>query len=226
MQIAIMGTGGVARTLAGALSAKGHVVMLGSRDAAAALARDDINHQTNSTLAEWHSEHPTVHIGSFAEAADHGEVVLVATAGEGALPALRAAGLDQRVGTIVVDLTNPIVRTSEGVTLDPGMTDSLAEQIQRTYPNVRVVKALNTITAALMIAPDAVAGGDHTLPICGDDDEAKAQVTEWLRDWFGWRDVLDLGDLSAARAQEAYLLFWLRLMQTTGNPMVNTKVVR
>lgn len=226
MKIAIVGTGAVARILAGALTDEGHEVKLGSRDPAAALARDDVNHQTNSTLAGWHEAHPTVQIGTFEEAADHGEMLLLATAGEGALPALRAAGLDRHVGTIVVDLTNPIVRTSEGVTLDPAMTDSLAEHIQRTYPNVRVVKALNTVTAALMIAPESVGGGDHTLPICGDDDEAKMQVAEWLRDWFGWRDVLDLGDLSAARAQEAYLLFWLRLMQTTGNSMVTTKVLR
>ena len=226
MEIAILGTGGVVRTLAGALADRGHDVMLGSRDAAAALARDDVNQQTDTTLAEWHDDHPTVHIGTLGEAVGHGEVLLLATSGDGALPALRAAGLDQRAGTIVLDLTNPIVRTSEGVTLDPGMTDSLAEQIQRTYPNVRLVKALNTVTAALMIAPELADGGDHTLPICGDDDEAKMQVAEWLGDWFGWRDVLDLGDLSAARAQEAYLLFWLRLMQTTGNPMVTTKVVR
>lgn len=226
MKIAILGTGGVARILAGALSDKGHDVELGSRDPAAALARDDVNHQTNSTLAGWHEAHPKVQIGTFEEAADHGEVLLLATSGGGALPALATAGLERRAGTILIDITNPIVRTSEGITLDPSMTDSLAEQIQRTYPNVRVVKALNTMTAALMIDPSAVAGGDHTLPLCGDDDEAKAQVTQWLGDWFGWRDVLDLGDLSAARAQEAYLLFWLRLMQSTGNPMVNTKVLR
>jgi predicted dinucleotide-binding enzyme len=88
------------------------------------------------------------------------------------------------------------------------------------------VKALNTLTAALMVDPASLAEGDHTLPICGNDEGAKQRATEWLRSWFGWEDVLDLGDLTAARGMEAYLLFWLRLYQATGTAMVNTKVVR
>lgn len=226
MRIGILGTGGVARTLAGALAVNGHEVVMGSRDPAAALARDEVNQQTGTTLSGWHGDHPSATIGTFAEAATHGEVLLLATSGEGALHALEAGGADRLRDPIVIDITNPIVRTPEGVALDPAITDSLAEHIQRAYPNVRVVKALNTVTAALMIDPGSVAGGDHTLPISGDDEEAKEQVAAWLGEWFGWRDVLDLGDLTAARAQEAYLLFWLRLMQTTGTPMVTTKVLR
>ena len=105
-------------------------------------------------------------------------------------------------------------------------TDSLAERIQRAVPRARVVKALNTVTASLMVDPGSLDGGDHTLPICGNDDEAKREVTRRLGDWFGWRDVLDLGDLSAARGMEAYLLQWLRIMQAIGTPILNTKVVR
>jgi predicted dinucleotide-binding enzyme len=105
-------------------------------------------------------------------------------------------------------------------------TDSLGEQIQRAHPGALVVKALNTVTAAVMIDPAMLAGGDHTLPICGNDEAAKQQVTAWLAEWFGWRDVLDLGDITAARGTEAYLLFWLRLTQATGSSIVNTKVLR
>lgn len=226
MRIGILGTGGVARTLAGALAGSSHEVVMGSRDPAMALARDEVNQQTGTTLSGWHADHPSVVIGTFADAAAHGEALLLATSGEGALHALEAAAADRLRDPIVIDITNPIVRTPEGVALDPAITDSLAEHIQRAYPNIRVVKALNTVTAALMIDPGSVASGDHTLPICGDDEEAKEQVARWLDEWFGWHDVLDLGDLSAARAQEAYLLFWLRLMQTTGTPTVTTKVLR
>jgi 8-hydroxy-5-deazaflavin:NADPH oxidoreductase len=226
MRIGILGTGGVARTLAGALAERGHEVVMGSRDPAAALARDEVNQQTGTTLSGWHVDHPSVVIGTFAETASHGEVLLLATSGSGALYALEAGGADRLRDPVVIDITNPIVRTPDGVGLDPAITDSLAEHIQRAYPNVRVVKALNTVTAALMIDPGSVADGDHTLPICGDHEEAKEQVARWLGEWFGWRDVLDLGDLTAARAQEAYLLFWLRLMQSTGTPMVTTKVLR
>jgi predicted dinucleotide-binding enzyme len=225
MRIAIIGTGGVARTLAGALATKGHDVVLGSRDPAAALARDDVNQQTGTTLAGWSEANPAVAIVPNTEAARHGETVWNAASGTAPVTALEA-GAGDLDGKIVVDIANPIVRSDAGVTLDPIGTDSLAERIQRALPNARVVKALNTVTAAVMIDPGSLAGGDHSLPICGNDDDAKREVAGWLSDWFGWRDVYDLGDLTAARAQEAYLLFWLRLMQTNGSSIVSTKIVR
>ena len=225
MRIGIIGTGGVARTLAGALAAKGHEVALGSRDPRAALGRDDVNRQTGTTLAGWSAENAGVPIVPILEAAAHGDTVWNATSGAaGSAPVASAgAALD---GKIVVDITNPIVRSGDTVTLEPIGTDSLAEAIQRAVPGARVVKALNTVTAAVMVDPASLAGGDHTLPICGNDDDAKREVAGWLADWFGWRDVLDIGDLAAARAQEAYLLFWLRLMQTAGTSIVSTKIVR
>ncbi|HSL11752.1 MAG TPA: NAD(P)-binding domain-containing protein [Actinomycetota bacterium] len=227
MRIGIIGTGGVARMLAGALTEKGHDVVLGSRDPEAALARDDVNRQTGTTLAGWAEQHPDVRLVTNEEAVRHAETVWNATSGTAAVGVLQAAaGTDGLDGTIVLDISNPIARSENGVTLEPIGTDSFAEQLQRAFPNARVVKALNTVTAAVMIDPGSLAGGDHTIPICGNDDEAKREVAGWLTDWFGWRDVLDIGDLTAARAQEAYLLFWLRLMQTTGSPIVSTKVVR
>lgn len=225
MRIAIIGTGGVARTLAGALATGGHDVVLGSRDPVAALARDDVNQQTGTTLAGWADVNPGVRIVSSAEAAAHGETVWNATSGTASVPALEAGAADLD-GKIVVDIANPIVRSDAGVTLDPIGTDSLAERIQRALPNARVVKALNTVTAAVMIDPGSLAGGEHSLPICGNDDDAKREVAGWLTDWFGWRDVYDLGDLTAARGQETYLLFWLRMMQVNGSSIVSTKIVR
>jgi predicted dinucleotide-binding enzyme len=89
-----------------------------------------------------------------------------------------------------------------------------------------VVKALNTVTASLMVNAALVANGDHTLFICGNDAEAKAQVTAWLREWFGWQDVLDLGDITSSRGMEMYLPLWLRLWGALGTGMLNVKVVK
>jgi 8-hydroxy-5-deazaflavin:NADPH oxidoreductase len=226
MRIGILGTGGVGRTLAGALSERGHDVVMGSRDPEAALASTDVNQQTDTTLSGWHDSNAAVRVATFAEAAAHGEVLMLATAGDGSLAATAAAGDDLLDGKVLIDISNPLSWSDQGPSLTVMNTDSLAEQVQRQHPGARVVKALNTVTASLMVDPATLAGGDHTLPICGNDDDAKQQVTRWLGEWFGWRDVLDLGDLSGARATEAYLLFWIRLYQATGSPIVNTKIIR
>ena len=186
----------------------------------------NVNEQTGTTLAGWRDDHLGVAIATFAEAAAHGEAMLHATAGAGSLAALASAGDANLSGKIVIDVTNPLVWSEQGASLSVMNTDSLAEQAQRQHPEALVVKALNTVTAAIMVEPSMLADGDHTLPICGNDDAAKQQVSSWLQGWFGWRDVLDVGDLSAARATEAYLLLWLRLYEATGSPIVNTKVVR
>jgi len=226
MRIGILGTGGVGRTLAGALSERGHDVVMGSRDPEAALASTDVNQQTDTTLSGWHDSNAAVRVATFAEASAHGEVLMLATAGDGSLAATAAAGDDLIDGKVLIDISNPLSWSDQGPSLTVMNTDSLAERVQRQHPGARVVKALNTVTASVMVDPSMLGGGDHTLPICGNDDDAKRQVTRWLGEWFGWRDVLDLGDLSGARATEAYLLFWIRLYQATGSPIVNTKVVR
>lgn len=226
MRIGILGTGAVARTLGAALAVREHEVTLGSRDPAAALARDDVSQQTGTTLAGWHETNPAVRIATFEEAAADGEILVNATAGQGSLSALAAAGDASVDGKVIVDVANPLTTGEQGVSLIVSNTDSLAEQIQRQHAGAKVVKALNTVTAAVMVDPALVGDGDHTLPICGNDDDAKQQVAGWLGDWFGWRDVLDLGDLSGARAMEGYLLLWLRVLQATGTPIFNVKVVR
>ena len=104
-------------------------------------------------------------------------------------------------------------------------TDSIAEQIQRAIPEAKVVKALNTMTAALMVDPSLVEG-DHDVFVCGNDAGAKAQVTELLKGGFGWKHVVDLGDLTAARGQEMFVIFWVRLYSAGGSPMFNVHVVR
>lgn len=130
-------------------------------------------------------------------------------------------------GKILIDAANPL-DFSKGMPprLSVCNDDSLGEQIQRAFPRVRVVKALNTVTAGLMVNPDAVAGGEHHLFICGDDAEAKRRVTGWLREWFGWRHVIDVGPIDAARGTEMVLPLWIRLMGTMGSPLFNFRVVQ
>ena len=105
-------------------------------------------------------------------------------------------------------------------------TDSLGEQIQRAFPGARVVKTLHTVTAAVMVDPAIVRNGEHTMFLAGDDAEAKAEVTTLLTDGFGWKDLLDLGGISSARATEMALPLWLAIEMKSGDPVYNFAIVR
>ncbi len=226
MRVGILGTGTVGRALAEGFAATGHDVMIGTRDVEALLSRAEPDAMGTPPFAAWRGEHPGVAVGTFAETGAHGEIWVNSTLGMRSIDALRAAGAEGAEGRTVIDTSNPL-DFSRGFppSLFVGNTDSLAEQIQRAFPSVHVVKAWNTVTAALMTKPTLVADGDHTIPICGNDDAAKGAVTALL-EGFGWRDVLDLGDLSNARAMEAYLHLWIGLLTALGTSMFNTKVVR
>lgn len=214
MKIGILGTGVVGQTLGTGLVDRGHQVRMGARttphegaDAWAALAG-------SSATA-----------GTFADAADFGDLVVNATAGVhsvGVLAALEA----QLDGKVLVDVANPL-DFSGG--FPPRLSvvgdDSLAEQIQRTLPRARVVKALNTVTASVMVAPESLAEPTD-LVIAGDDADAKAQVTDLLVE-LGWRRerVRDLGGLAMSRGSEMYLMLWVALMGAIGSPQFNVRVV-
>jgi hypothetical protein len=227
MQIGIFGTGIVGQTIAGALAAKGHAVMIGTRDPAATLGRDTGNVFDKTPFRDWQKANPAVKLGTFAEAARFGEVLVNATSGGGALPALQAAGADALGDKVLLDVANPL-DFSKGFppSLTVCNTDSLGEQIQRAFPRLRVVKTLNTTNTLVMVNPAAVGGGDHSMFVCGNDADAKARVTRWLGEWFGWRDVIDLGDITNARGTEMLLPIWVRLMGALGTPMFNFKIVR
>ena len=149
-----------------------------------------------------------------------------ATNGAGSLEALRAAGEENVDGKILIDIANPL-DLSGGMppSLFVSNTDSLGEQIQRAFPTVRVVKALNTMNAFVMADPSLVAGGEHSVFVSGNDEQAKARVTEILRS-FGWKDVIDLGDITTARGTEMYLPLWLRLWGALGTGTFNISVMR
>ncbi|MCB9367383.1 MAG: NAD(P)-binding domain-containing protein [Calditrichaeota bacterium] len=227
MKIGILGTGMVGQVLAGKLAELGHDVMIGTRNVADAQARTGTNNWGQPEFGEWYKAHGHIKLGTFAEAAAHGEWVMNATTGHGSLPALRSAGEQNLNGKILVDIANPL-DFSQG--MPPSLlvcnTDSLGEQIQREFPKAKVVKALNMVNAYVMVAPNSLGGGDHTLVISGNEEGAKADVTKFLKEQFGWKDILDLGDISTCRATEMYLAMWIRLFGKLQTPMVTIKVVR
>ena len=214
MKIGIVGAGAVGQTLAEALIAKGHDVVIGVREPGPEALAKDRGHA--GTLGDWVRRTGGT-VGSLADAAAHGDVIFNVTAGHASLDALTMAGAAHLHGKVLVDVANPL-DFSQGMPpfLLPQYTGptSLAEQIQAAFPGTHVVKAFNTVAAAVMVNP-ALVPGDHDLFIAGNDAGAKAKVTD-LATGFGWHHIVDLGDIKGARATEALLPIWLRLWAVTG----------
>lgn len=226
-KIGVLGTGVVGQTLAAKLVELGHHVIVGTRSVAETMAHTEPGPYGLPPVSAWLQQHPGARLGSFAETAQHGELVINAVSGMASLRALQQAGADNLAAKILLDISNPL-DFSQGMppTLSVANTDSLGEQIQRAFPAAKVVKTLNTLTAGLMVDPRQVGGGNHALFVSGNDAAAKAQVTQWLAEWFGWEQVIDLGDITTARGTEMYLPLWLRLMGALGTPMFNIQVVK
>lgn len=224
MRIGMIGGGGVGQTLAAALLARGHEVVIGIR----APSPDELAKPRAQavSLGEWAAS-TGGKVVTFAEAAAHGEVIFNVTQGQHSLAALSAAGAANLRGKVLVDVANPL-DFSAGMPpfldKDYAGPTSLGEAIQAAFPEARVVKAFNTIAAAVMVDP-ALVPGQHDLFLSGNDPAAKAVVTT-LAQGFGWGSPVDLGDITGARAQEAILPVWIRLWMTGGTPLVNLKVAR
>src|SRR5829696_9094850 len=169
---------------------------------------------------------PEVKLATFSEASARGEMIVNATSGTVSLEVLELAGETNLNGKILIDVANPL-DFSQGMppTLSVSNTDSLGEQIQRRFPEAKVVKTLHTMNAYLMVDPKQLAGADHTVFVCGDDAEAKAKVTELLHS-FGWTDIIDLGEITTACGTEMVLPIWLRLFGALQKPVFNFKIVR
>ncbi len=221
MKIAVLGTGSVGRTLAGGLAGVGHRITLGTRDPEQTRARGE----GTEAFGAWAAENPDIPLATFAEAAKASELIVHAGHGAAALEILAAAGEDNLAGKVLIDVSNPL-DLSQGFppTLFVKDSDSLAEMIQRTFPGARVVKTLNTLTAALMVQPGLLPS-ETTVFVSGNDAEAKATVTALLES-LGHTDVLDLGDITTARGQEMALQLWLRILMSQGTAMFNYKIVR
>jgi len=216
MKIAVLGTGNVGDTIGSKLVELGHSVMMGSRTSS--------NEKGKAFVAK-HSDKAS--LGSFADAAAFGEIIFNCTAGSGSLEALKLAGENNLKGKIIIDIANPL-DFSKGMppTLSIVNGNSLAEEIQKTFPAANVVKALNTMWCGLMVNPAMINGGDHSTFISGNDADAKEKVKGILKS-FGWADknILDLGDITTARGTEMYLPLWLRIYGATNNGGFNIKIV-
>ncbi len=225
MRIAVLGTGMVGRAVAGRLAELGHDVFIGTRDPDATMARSEPDSMGNPPFADWHAEHPQISLSAYPDAAEGADLVVNALSGAATLDVLSQVGADTLAGRVLLDIANPLDHSTTPPTLSVKDTDSLGEQIQRTYPSTHVVKALNTMNAYLMADPDQLADGDFSTFVSGNEDEAKSTVTELL-EAMGHRDVIDLGDITTARGSEMLLPIWLRLWGALGTPMFNFKIVR
>jgi hypothetical protein len=217
MKIGIFGTGMVGAAIGNKLVSLGHDVKMGSRTA------------NNDKAVAWaKAAGAKASQGTFADAAGFGELLFNCTQGVGAMDALKAAGADNLKGKILIDISNPL-DFSKGMppTLFAAASSaSLGEQIQAAFPETKVVKTLNTVTAEIMVNPGKIGGGDHHMFVSGNDAAAKATVGEFLKTQFGWKNLLDLGDITTARGTECYLPLWIRLWGSLKTPEFNIKIVR
>jgi predicted dinucleotide-binding enzyme len=215
MRVGVFGTGMVGTSLGAKLVELGHEVMLGSRTS------------DNETAAQWAAEAGEgASQGTFADAAAHGELLFNCCGGLVSLDAIGSARSDDLAGKVLVDVANPIDFSTGSPKIQVSADDSLGERIQRTFTQLRVVKALNTVNVRVMVDPARVAG-EHDVFVCGNDDAAKRQVGELLQS-FGWPadSIVDLGDITAARGTEAFLAFWIRVRGVVGSGDFNIRVVR
>lgn len=194
MKVGIIGSGAVGKTLAAGFIKHGHDVTIGTRTAA--------------KLAEWGAKNPKARVGTFADAANSGEVVVLAVKGTVAADAVRVAGVAHLAGKTVIDATNPIADAPpvNGVLkFFTSLDDSLMERLQREFPAVHFVKAFSSVGNASMVNPQ-FKNGPPSMFICGNDDGAKKTVRGIL-DQFGW-ETEDMGKVEAARAIEPLCMLW------------------
>jgi len=218
MKIAVLGTGAVGDTIASALISKGHEVKMGSRSFTNEKALAFVAKHTNGKASA----------GTFADAAAFGEIIFNCTSGVGSLEALRLAGATNLKNKILVDIANSL-DFSKGMppSLSICNTNSLAEEIQKEFPDAKVIKTLNTMWCGLMVNPAMINGGDHNVFICGNDDAAKKIVIDSVLKPFGWmeKNIVELGDITKARGTEMYLPLWLSVYGATKNGAFNIKIV-
>lgn len=229
MKIGILGTGSVGQTLASKFISLGHEAMIGTRNVAEKLENQTRDHYGNAPFAEWYQQNQHINLGTFAETAAFGQIMINATEGLHSIDALQRAKEQNLKFKILIDIANPL-DFSKGMppALYPELsnTHSLGEEIQKTFPDVKVVKTLNTMWAGLMVNPAMINNGDHTNFICGNDVEAKEKVKTLLNE-LGWKNenIVDLGDITSARGMESILPLWLRIMNARQSAAFNFKIV-
>ena len=213
MNVGVLGTGVTGLTIGTKLVELGHDVMVGSRD------------EANPKAVAWaKKEGHNALYGTFMNAAEFGEIVFNCTRGTTSLDALRLAGERNLNDKVLIDTANPIDYSNDLWTLTVCNSDSLGEQIQREFPRAKVVKTLNTVNTNVIVDPDKLIEKTSVF-VSGNDIEAKATVVRILKEWFGWREVIDLGDITTSRSVEMYMLLWRSLRKTISSQRFNIKVV-
>ena len=198
-RVGVLGTGAVGRALAAGFHSRGHDVMIGSRD------------PSKPELREWLAGAGAgVEAGTFAQAAAHGELLVLGVFGQAADDAIAEAGPANFAGKVVIDAMNPL-DFSGGFPpkLSVSGEDSLGEQVQRALPDAKVVKAFNTIGNTYFVDP-SFSGGTPTMLIAGNDPDAKRVVADVLVD-FGWPEPIDLGGIEGSRELEAICIAWVKI---------------
>lgn len=215
-KIAVFGTGVVGNTIGSKLIQLGYEVKMGSRTADNDKAKEWVNF--NGAKASQ---------GTFANAAKFGKLIFNCTKGENALEVMQMAGAENLVGKVLIDISNPL-DFSKGMppTLIPALTNtnSLGEEVQKLLPQTHVVKTLNIVNCEVMIDAEKC-GGDATMFVAGNNSEAKREVEKILQQ-FGWKDIIDLGDIKHSRSTEMMLPVWLSVYMATHNGYFGFKVVK
>lgn len=230
MKIAVIGTGIVGQTLALKLKELNHEIMIGTRNVSDKLADTKSDNQGNPPFSVWLKANDEIKLGTFEEAAKFGEMIINATNGSSSVSALTLAGKKNLADKVLIDISNPL-DFSKGMppSLLPGLnnTNSLGEEVQKTFSETMVVKTLNTMWCGLMVNPGLIGKGDHINFICGNRTDAKVSVKKLLNQ-LGWEDanIMDLGDITGARATESMLPIWLKVMNSLKSGAFNFKIVR
>jgi predicted dinucleotide-binding enzyme len=227
MKIAVIGTGMVGRAFADRLTRLGHDVVIGTRDPQATLARTEPDDKGTPPLADWFKDNPDARLVTMPKAAAHGEIIINATAGANAVAALEHVGAEHLAGKVLLDLALPLdLSAGWPPRLSVANDDSLGEQIQRAFPQARVVKSLTTVQYEIMLDP-ARLPGHHTMFVSGNDSAAKEAVKQLLGE-FGWpaEVILDLGDITTARATEMYSRLLFTMADHFGDYQFNIALVR
>jgi predicted dinucleotide-binding enzyme len=218
MKIGILGTGQVGNLIGSRLIENGHQVMLGGREYKNEKGLNFVKNNSSESAS----------YGTFEEASNFGEIVFNATNGRFALEALKLANTDF-ADKIIIDVANPLDFSAKPPTLIPEFanTNSIGESIQSLFPKAKVVKTLNTLAMALAVNPKQLNNGDHSIFVAGNDENAKTKTITLLTE-FGWDidKVIDIGDITASRAMESYLILMVRLSMSLKVPMHNIKVIK
>lgn len=220
MEIAVLGTGAVGKTLAHRLLELGHTVTVGTRSINGQASLEFLG-QVDAAYAD------RADVAEFRAAAQGAELIILAVSGLVSSEVLRAVGAEALSGKTILDVTNPL-DFSQG--FPPRLAvcndDSVGEQLQREFPDAHVVKTLNTVNCSIMANPRQLPGR-HAIFVAGNDAGAKGQALDLLAE-FGWEpdQITDLGDITGARATEMYLPLWLRLMGDIGNADFNIAIAR